>query len=109
MSQPSRLEELPAAPSQATGDVILEDKRAGVGIEFLIQSGCYLLRSLLGADKHAVLFQSIQERDRPPLDTLPRVMVPAPKTLVFGENQSSLQFKLGEVGDMVEEANKRMK
>jgi hypothetical protein len=74
----------------------------------LVQNDCYLLRSLLRADEQATLFQYIQEQDRTPWDTLTRVMVPAPKTLMFGDNQPSLQFKCGQnslVGDMVETAN----
>jgi hypothetical protein len=109
LSQPSRLiEELPAEESEPTTAAILKDEQTGVAIEVLVQNDCYLLRSLLRADEQATLFQYIQEQDRTPWDTLTRVMVPAPKTLMFGENKPSLQFKCGEnslVGDMVETAN----
>ena len=55
------------------------------------------------------LFQYIEDRDQTPWDSLPKAMVPAPKTLMFGKDQPVLRFEAaGEpsaIRDMVERAS----
>ena len=70
----------------------------------VLDEECYLIRDFLESDQQAALFQYIQERDKTPWDSLPRAMVPAPKTLLLGEDQPSLTFEFGEaslIADMV--------
>mmetsp|Transcript_122785 Transcript_122785/g.308936 ORF Transcript_122785/g.308936 Transcript_122785/m.308936 type:complete len:227 (-) Transcript_122785:93-773(-) len=85
----------------------LQDGAEASAVEVL-DAECYLIRDLLGPEEQAALFQYIQERDKTPWDSLPRAMVPSPKTLLLGENEPSLKFEFGEqsiIGSMVEAAS----
>jgi hypothetical protein len=55
---------------------------------------CFLLRGLLSTTEQCALFDYIDERDCTPWDTLPRAMVPAPKTLMFGAGKPMLSLAL---------------
>jgi hypothetical protein len=82
----------------------------GLKIE-VMDKDCYLLRDLLGPEEQAALFQYIQDRDRTDWSQ-PRAMVPAPKTLVFGDNEPSLRIEPGQVSpvsDMVGKATEILK
>lgn len=78
-----------------------------------IDTDCYLIRNHLRPEEQVVLFQYIQKQDQTPWDTLPRVMVPVPKTLLFkndknDENEPTLNFEPGDksvISGMVGKAN----
>jgi len=89
----------------------VEDGQTGTEIETMDEE-CYLLRNLLGPREQAAIFQYVLDRDKTPWDTLPRAMVPAPKTLVLGEDQPSIEFAPGEesvVTEVVGKANEVLK
>jgi len=68
---------------------------------------CFLLKNFFSFEQQVELFQYIQDRDKTPWDSLPKVMVPTPTTLLLGEEQPSLGFQFGEqtvVNKMVEAA-----
>lgn len=84
--------------------------RTGLRIE-VMDRDCYLIRDLLGTEEQATLFQYIQDRDRTDWSR-PQAMVPAPKTLVFGQNAPSLVIEPGQVSpvcDMVGKATEILK
>lgn len=53
----------------------------------VIDTECILIRNLLGTEEQAAIFQYIQDHDCTPWDTMPKAMVPTPKTLLFGKQQ----------------------
>lgn len=89
---------------------LIQDRDTGTEIQVLDEE-CYLIRNLLGPEEQTRLFQYIQQRDKTPWDTLPRPMVPSPKTLLFGENQPTIKFAFGEksaVSTMVGKASQML-
>ena len=74
----------------------------------LLDQDCCLLRDLLNPEEQQTIFQYIDDEDQTPWDSLPRVMVPSPKTLLFAEGQPNLRFEFGDssvITDMVTKAN----
>ena len=53
---------------------------------------CILIRNTLSLCEQVALFEYIQQNDKTPADTKPRAMVPAPKTLMLGEDEPSLRY-----------------
>jgi len=98
------------APPESSLPVTIQDSATGAALE-VMDHQCYLLRDLLSLEEQEALFQYIEDKDQTPWATLPRVMVPSPKTLLFGPGQPNLSFEFGEcsvVTDMVEKANEIM-
>lgn len=97
----------PAAADPSSAAVVVRDEETNLAIEVMAEE-CYLIRDLLGFDAQTALFQYIQDRDRTPWNDLPKTMVPAPKTLLLGDNQPSLLFAAGDrslVGNMIKSAS----
>lgn len=94
-----------AAPvsQEATVARPLSGDQAGPQIEVL-DVQCVLIRNLLTIEDQSRLFEYIQHHDKTPTN-LPRAMVPAPKTLLLGEDgHPSIRYSFGEesvVNEMV--------
>ena len=88
--------------------VVKDSNETGIEIE-VMDKECYLIRKALDIGEQKTLFEYIQDRDKTPWDTLPRPMVPTPKTLVFGENgELMLKYENGQstvVNGMIDKAN----
>ena len=66
---------------------------------------CFLVRGHLSPREQTRLFAHVEDNDCTPWDSLPRVMNPGPKTLLFGQHKDpKMNYKLGDgssVADMV--------
>jgi hypothetical protein len=74
----------------------------------VIDKECFLIRNALTLGQQVELFEYILHKDRTPADNKPRAMVPAPKTLLLGENEPSLRYARGDesvVNSMVANAS----
>ena len=68
---------------------------------------CFLIRGHLSPFEQSSLFAHIEENDCTPWGSLPKVMNPSPKTLLFGHNEPKMEYEIGDaspVADMVERA-----
>jgi hypothetical protein len=78
----------------------------------LMDQECVLIRDFLSSEMQEKLFQFIQEHDKTPWETLPRAMVPSPKTLLFDEDTPKLKFDPKEksfISDIVRDVNDILK
>jgi len=77
----------------------------------VIDETCFLLHSFLSASEQRVLFEYIDKLDCTPWDTIPRAMVPSPKTLVFSSGKPMLPLVSSDPSpatDMVDRAHEQV-
>lgn len=81
--------------ASAPAGSLLHGDEARLSVE-VIDAECFLIRNLLTLEEQTGLFEYIQENDKTPSNQ-PRAMVPAPKTLLLGnDGDPTIKYAFGD-------------